>query len=158
MAPPPNEPTRPTSGSGPPRARVVPLLPADATAEERWAFLAEELEDRPMQGAPGPYPCVVTRHFPGVYRSRPVVWDDDAGPNAAGPVRVPCAAPFDEGGRLRAEARAIVVRHVRDEAAASGFKQCAVFGEHDAVYVDPDGASRASTDPPRWGRTITQHP
>ena len=135
-------------------ARPVDLLP-DATAEEVEAFHSAQLEDRPVQSEPGPYPYVVTRHFPAVYSSTRVSWSH---PGEPGQAVIPCAEPFDADGRLRDEARALVVAHALERAAATGFKHCAVFDERDAVYVEPDGTTSDSSQPPRWGRTVTRYP
>ncbi|MBA2626245.1 MAG: hypothetical protein H0U89_11670 [Acidimicrobiia bacterium] len=134
---------------------MVDLLP-DASNEEVRAFVTAQLEDRPLRPDPGPYPYVVTRHFPAVYSSRRVVWDE-SDHSEPSDVVIRCEAPF-EGGRLRDEACALVVAFARAQAAATGFRHCAVFAERDAVYVDPGGTTSASTDPPRWGRSVNRRP
>ena len=132
---------------------IVDLLPA-ASAGEIGAFQAEQLVERELRAEPGPYPYVVTRHFPAVYSSKRVSWRP---PGAPGDALIRCSEPFDGEGRLLDEARALVVAYALQRAAATGFKHCAVFGERDAVYVGPDGNTTASTDLPRWGRSITRH-
>ncbi len=142
------------SPDGRPHGRyVVNLLPG-ATEEEVQAFLGKQFEPRDIRPEPGPYPYVVTRHFPAVYSSTRVSWRS---PGAPGDVLIPCSEPFDGEGRLRGEARALVVAYALEQAAATGFKHCAVLGERDAVYVAPDGNATASSVPPRWGRSFTRY-
>jgi hypothetical protein len=140
---------------GRPQGRYVVNLLSGATEEEVHAFLGEQLETRALSPEPGPYPYVVTRHFPAVYSTKRISW---SAPGEPGRAVIPCAEPFDEQGRLRDESRALVVAYALDRAAATGFKHCAVFGERDAVYVRPDGSTADSAEPPRWGRTVRLHP
>ena len=133
---------------------VVNLLPG-ATEEEVRAFQGEQIEPRALRPEPGPYPYVVTRHFPAVYSSKRVSW---AHPGEPADAVIPCTEPVGDGGELRDEARRLVVAYAVDRAAATGFKHCAVFGERDAVYVEPDGTTSESSQPPRWGRTVTRYP
>jgi hypothetical protein len=137
-----------------PRGRYVVNLLSGATDEEVADFLGEQFDPRSLRPEPGPYPCVVTRHFPAVYSSKRVSWTH---PGEAGNAVIPCAEPFGEDGELRDEARGLVVAYALERAAATGFKHCAVFGARDAVYVEPDGTTSDSTEPPRWGRTVTRY-
>lgn len=138
-----------------PRPRYVVNLLAGATEDEVRAFLGEQFEARALQPEPGPYPYVVTRHFPAVYSTKRVSWSEPGEPGGA---VVPCADPYDSTGRLRDDARALVLACARERAAATRFRHCAVFGERDAVYVEPDGTTTASTEVPRWGRSVTRPP
>ena len=133
-----------------PPAGVIDLLPG-ASAEEIRAFQLEQLVERELRAEPGPYPYVVTRHFPAVYTTKRVSW---AEPGEPGHAVIPCVDPYDGDGRLRDEARELVIAYAVERSAATEFKHCAVFGEDDAVYVEPDGTTTASTSPPRWGRTV----
>lgn len=134
-----------------PDVEVVDLL-AGATPKEVDDFLVEQLVDRILQPDPGPYPYVVTRHFPAVYTTKRVSW---SAPGEPGQAVIRSADPYDGEGALRQEARELVIAYAVERAAATGFKHCAVFGERDAVYVEPDGTTSASTQPPMWGRSLT---
>jgi hypothetical protein len=143
------------STHGRPHGRFVVNLLSGASEEEVRSFLGEQFDPRELRPEPGPYPYVVTRHFPAVYSSKRLSWSH---PGEPGNAVVPCADPYDADGGLRGEARALVVGYALERAAATGFKHCAVFGERDAVYVEPDGTTSESGQPPRWGRTVTCYP
>ena len=140
---------------GRPHGQFVVNLLSGATEKEVAAFIGEQFDPRQLRPEPGPYPYVVARHFPAVYCSKRVSWSS---PGAPGDALIQCSEPFDKEGRLRDEARALVVAYALERAAATGFKHCAVFGERDAVYVEPDGTTSVSSQPPRWGRTVTRYP
>jgi hypothetical protein len=128
---------------------VVNLL-SGATEEEVRSFLGEHFDPRELRPEPGPYPYVVTRHFPAVYSSKHISWSH---PGEPGNAVVPCADPYDADGGLRTEARTLVVAYALERAAATGYRHCAVFGETESVDVEADGSTSESTHPPLWGRT-----
>jgi hypothetical protein len=59
--------------------------------------------------------------------------------------------PYDEEGNPTIEARNVLIEVLKEVTRTSGFRMCAVFAEHDAVYIDPDGQVNHRTEAPSGG-------
>ncbi len=105
--------------------------------------------DRSLHGQP-PYPYVVIRHFSAVYERVRVhfVQDPIESSTTGGPVLVQVISPDD--GHLAEDGRAALVERLVELSRASDRKMCAVFGPAEAVYVEPDGSTAATSCIP-WG-------
>ena len=101
------------------------------------------------------YPYVVVRYYPAVYYRRAVEFSENVqvepGPDTFTLVE---ANPFDANGELTVKCREALIEMVMSAARNAGFRMCIVFGEKDAVYVEPDGKSSQRADPPLGGADI----
>ena len=97
-----------------------------------------------------PYPHLVIRYMNACYGRLEVTFGETRLPTSPGVLEVACAVP-ETGVPLAAEKRAAVVSATLKLVENSGFFCCAVFGERDAVFCEPDGITKHSTDPPSGG-------
>ncbi|HEV2070650.1 MAG TPA: hypothetical protein VGR26_12725 [Acidimicrobiales bacterium] len=106
-------------------------------------------------GEDAAFPYVVIRHFPAVYEQRSVRLIADPSfteePDTVFLVRLPTAT--DEV--LGEDRRLFIVSSLLDFSRTADKRTCAVFGPEDAIYIEPSGETRASSDIPRseshWG-------
>lgn len=98
------------------------------------------------------FPYIIIRLMNSVYQPIPIVFvpDDSIKPlkNVATFV-IP--DPYDEQGRLTDFTREVIIGGVLKTSKESGFRMCAVFGEADCVYCEPDGSTKWSDSPPMGG-------
>ena len=59
--------------------------------------------------------------------------------------------PYDTDGKPTLEARNALIEVLKEVTRTSGFRMCAVFGEQDSVYVEPDGLVNQKTEAPSGG-------
>lgn len=96
------------------------------------------------------YPYVVIRHFAATYERRPVRFVEHRAhaTTPGGALLVP-VDPSELG--AAATRRAALVQRLVELARSTTRRTCAVFGPDDAVYVEPAGETKASSDIPRQG-------
>lgn len=118
----------------------------DATARHRQVGRA---------GEDAAFPYVVIRHFPAVYEQLSVRFMADPSPSETPDdiflVLLPTAAE-----EVPAEGhRAFILSSLSNFSHTAGKRTCAVFAPEDAIYIEPSGETRASSDIPRsewhWG-------
>lgn len=100
------------------------------------------------------FPYLVVRMLAGVYARRPVVFvgvqvETSSIREGAMLVTDPDAATAVEA--ITPARREAVLAAASEWSRQSGLSACVVFGWHDAVYVEPDGAQHASPKPPLGG-------
>jgi hypothetical protein len=62
--------------------------------------------------------------------------------------------PYRDDGVLRVEARNTLIDVLKEQTLTSGLSMCAVFGEQDTVYVNPDGQLNYRTEAPSGGLNL----
>lgn len=100
------------------------------------------------------FPYAVFRHFPAVYERMPVRFVGEVvEPTSRGPVLLVHSGHLDAEPSAH-HRRAGLLGRLLELSRRSGERACAVFGPGDAVYVEPSGETRASTDVPMGGTSI----
>jgi len=100
-----------------------------------------------------PYPYVVRRVMAAVYQQLEVVFTTapaDSSIRKAIHILMDQPARDDEG-NLVERARLALIDVLKEVTRTSGFRMCAVFGEQDSVYVEPDGRVNGRTEAPSGG-------
>ena len=103
-----------------------------------------------------PYPYVIERLMAGVFLKRSVVFAEMP---PANPKKRAFYIDHPEAytrGKLKPEARAKLVHVVSHVARDTNHRMSAVFSPREAVYCDPDGSRRESTDIPSGGVLYTE--
>ena len=103
-----------------------------------------------------PYPYVIERFFGGAFLKRSIVFTEMPPLN---PKKMTFYIDEPEAlvrGNLKLEARAKLVDAVSHAARDTNHRMCAVFAPREAVYCDPDGSRRESTDIPSGGVLFTE--
>lgn len=98
------------------------------------------------------YPYLVVRYIPAAYSRCPIefVEHENVKPNEEVLTLVE-PHPFDAEGRITPKCREALMEAVKHEARRRRFRMCIVFGERDALYIEPDGKVSQSSDPPSGG-------
>jgi len=98
------------------------------------------------------YPHVIRRVMATVYQKIQVLYCTEKIPVPKGWIHILLETPsHDPEGNLTSEARKALIDVLKEVTRTSGFRMCAVFGEHDAVYVEPDGQVNHKDEPPSGG-------
>lgn len=110
----------------------------------------------------GQYPYVVVRYMAAVYGQFPVRFAEpqevDPDPKERREAFVIAwPMPFVDG-HLTAQARQALIDAVQQASRQSRHQMCAVFGELDCVYCEPDGTAKPSDEPPAGGIRCLQFP
>ena len=105
-------------------------------------------ESSPDRG--GQFPYAVIRHFAATYEWMPVRFVEDAADlsQSGNTFLVPV---FQSENEASDTDRAVLVERLVDLSRSTERRTCAVFGPDDAVYVEPTGECKASSDIPRGG-------
>ena len=107
------------------------------------------------------YPYVVVRYMATVYGHFPVRFvDPQALPTNVDQDNafvIACPLPFVDG-QLTAQAREAVLKAAQQACRTSRHRMCAVFGESDCVYCEPDGSANTSIEPPSGGIQCLRFP
>jgi hypothetical protein len=97
------------------------------------------------------HPFVVLRAMAAVYVKRPVRFvDDPSEPMNKVSIVVHCPGAL-RSGKITPEARQRLIETVKDQVRTGGCSQCIVLGPKEALYVEPDGTVKQSTQPPSGG-------
>lgn len=100
------------------------------------------------------YPYVVVRVFEAIYERRPVMFlPSGAVRPASDAIVLTHPHPFSEGA-LVPECRDLLVQHLGRLSSVRGQRMCAVFAPDDAIYVEPDGTIKPSSQPPTGGLSL----
>ena len=102
------------------------------------------------------FPYVIERFFAGAFLKRSVVFTEMPTPDTKKK-----AFYIDEPealvrGKLKTAARVKLIDAVSRAARDTNHRMCAVFALREAVYCDPDGSKRESTDIPSGGVLFTE--
>ena len=98
------------------------------------------------------FPYVVRRIYSAVYQRVTVVFTTEKiKPPRGGIAILVDYPPYDDDGNLTLKARNSLIEVLEYLTRTSGFRMCAVFGEKDAVFVEPDGQVNPGTEPPSGG-------
>ena len=98
------------------------------------------------------YPHVIQRVMATVYQKIQVLYCTDKIRAPKGWIHILLESPSrDPEGNLTSEARKALIDVLKELTRTSGFRMCAVFGEQDAVYVEPDGQANHKNEPPSGG-------
>ena len=100
------------------------------------------------------YPYVVVRYMAAVYSRRQVVFKP-SGHAGVENQNIVCIhpAPFANG-KLKQECVEELVDILKDLTHSSGFRMCLVLAENSCIFVEPDGQTKISDDPPSGGVKI----
>lgn len=100
-----------------------------------------------------PYPYVVRRVMAAVYQQLEVVFTTDpTDPPPRKVIHILMDHPArDDEGNLLEKARIALIDVLKEVTRTSGFRMCAVFGERDTVYLEPDGQVNWRTEAPSGG-------
>jgi hypothetical protein len=99
------------------------------------------------------YPYVVRRIMAAVYQQLEVVFTTDPSdppPRKAIHILIDQPARNAEGDLVE-KARMALIDVLKEVTRTSGFRMCAVFGEQDSVYVEPDGQVNWLNEAPSGG-------
>jgi hypothetical protein len=108
------------------------------------------MNDTQLQGTR--YPYVVRRIMAAVYQRIEVVFrTEKCLPPPEGLQIVVEDPAYDDDGDLIEEARIALIDVLKKVTRTSGFRMCAVFGERDTAYVEPDGQVNWKTEAPSGG-------
>ena len=100
-----------------------------------------------------PYPYVVRRVMAAVYQQLEVAFTtapSDSSTRKAIHILMDQPARDDEG-NLVEKARIDLIDVLKEVTRTSGFRMCAVFGDQDSVYVEPDGRVNCRPEAPSGG-------
>jgi len=102
------------------------------------------------------YPYVVRRVVATVYQHLEVVFTTDpTDPPPRKAIHILMDQPaYDEKGNLVEKARTALLDVLKEVTRTSGFRMCAVFGEQDTTYVEPDGQVNQSQEAPSGGISL----
>jgi hypothetical protein len=103
-----------------------------------------------------PFPYVIERLFSGVYIKRSVVFTEMLPPNLDKRFFYIDEPEALARGKLKSMAREKLVDAVSHAARDTNHQMSAVFSPREAVYCDPDGSRRKSTDIPSGGVLYTE--
>ena len=112
-------------------------------------------QKRQLGQQPEQFPHLVVRLMSAVYSRYPIEfaqWNSSNHQPKA--LTLFESDPFDEFGRLTTDCRHRLIEIVRFEARASGLRMCVVLGSDETVYVESDGTTNESPDPPLGGLDI----
>jgi len=95
------------------------------------------------------YPYVIRRVIAAVYQRIEVAFGTEKlHPPHKGIHILTKDHPYDMEGKPTSEAKNAMVEVLKEVTRTSGFRMCAVFGEQDTTYVEPDGQVNQSHEAP----------
>ena len=98
------------------------------------------------------FPYVIRRIYAAVYQRITVVYTTEKiKPPKQGIAILVDYPVYDANHRLTLKARTALIEVLEYLTRTSGFRMCAVFGEKDAVFVEPDGQVNPSIEAPSGG-------
>ncbi len=96
------------------------------------------------------YPYLIVRLTPGFYARAQIVFVPDTTVKPARKaLTLEFPQPFVEG-RLTDRCKEVLIEVVKHEVRRTQYRMCIVFGEADCIFVEPDGATRFSDEPPTF--------
>ena len=100
------------------------------------------------------YPYVVVRYMAAVYSSRQVVFKPSGNAGSEKETIVCIHREPYINGKLKQECVDDLVDILKDLTHSSGFRMCLVLAENSCIFVEPDGKTKFSDDPPSGGIRI----
>ena len=109
------------------------------------------------------YPCVGVRYAAAVYGQFNVrfVESEQASPKTEevdDAFMVVCPQPYAVNETLTPEARQALINVVQYASQKSGHRMCIAFAKGDCVYLEPEGTSKPSAEPPSGGIQCLRFP
>ncbi len=96
------------------------------------------------------YPYLIVRLSRGFYARAQIVFVPDTTVKPARKaLTLEFPQPFVEG-RLTDRCKEVLIEVVKHEVRRTQYRMCIVFGEVDCIFVEPDGATRFSDEPPTF--------
>jgi hypothetical protein len=96
------------------------------------------------------YPYLVVCQISGFYARAQIVFVPDTTVKPARKaLTLVFPQPFVEG-RLTDRCKEVLIEVVKHEVRRTQYRMCIVFGEADCIFVEPDGATRFSDEPPTF--------